>query len=174
MKLYIKSLSIQEQKLVIEPTNDTSHIMYQLIQAFKGSKKVWECEIGQKKEKRSLNANSYAWTLLTKIADVLRTSKEEEYLKALKKYGQSQVVSVIKDGVELLKRSVKYCEEFGESTLNGKEFVHIKVYTGSSEFDKREMAIFIDGIISDCKELDIETMTPNEIERLKNAWGNVK
>lgn len=174
MKLSINSLSIQDNKLVIEPTNDTTHTMYKLIQEYKNSNKPYECEIQPKKQKRSLNANAYAWTLLTKIADLLRTSKEEEYLNALKKYGQSQVVSVVKEGVELLKRSVKYCEEWQESELNGKTFVHIKVFTGSSEFDTKEMAIFIDGIVSDCKDLGIETMTEKEINHLKELWGTSK
>ena len=38
-------------------------------------------EIKEHKEKRSLTANAYAWSLIGKIADALRTSKEETYLK---------------------------------------------------------------------------------------------
>jgi hypothetical protein len=45
------------------------------------------------------------------------------------------------------------------------------VYKGSSEFDTKEMSIFIDGIVSEAKELGIETMTPNEIARLNGLWG---
>ncbi len=126
-------------------------------------------KIDKHREKRSLNANNYAWKLISEIANVCRTSKEEVYLEMLKRYGQSEIVSVLAHIP--IKEYVKYCEEAGESKLNGKLFKHYKVFKGSSEFDTREMSIFIDGIVSDAKELEIQTMTPNEIARLKSLWG---
>lgn len=126
-------------------------------------------KIGRHREKRSLNANNYAWKLMTEIANVCRTSKEEVYLEMLKRYGQSEIISALAHIP--IKEYVKYCEEAGESTLNGKLFKHYKVYKGSSEFDTREMSIFIDGIVSDAKELEIPTETPEQIARLKAMWG---
>jgi hypothetical protein len=32
------------------------------------------------------------------------------------------------------------------------------------------MAILIDGIISEAKDLEIETLPPREVERLKEMW----
>lgn len=126
-------------------------------------------EIKEYKEKRSLNANAYAWCLLTKIADVVRADKEEVYLTMLKRYGQSELVSVLSDiNVEGF---FKYYEVAGTSMLNGKEFTHYKVFKGSSEYDTREMSILIDGIVSEAKLLDIETLPPHEIQRLKDLWG---
>ena len=52
-------------------------------------------DLSEHREKRSRNANSYAWTLIGKIADALRTDKEEIYLYMLKHYGQSEIVSVL-------------------------------------------------------------------------------
>ncbi len=172
MKLLINSLQVLNGVLIIEPTKDSLKNLNKLQAEYKPDK-PYECEIAPKKKKRSLNANAYAWVLITEIANVLRTDKEEVYFEMLKKYGQSQVVSVVKEGLEIFKRSVKYCEEWQEAELNGKTFVHVKVFTGSSEFDTREMAIFIDGIVSDCKDLGIETITPTELKRLKNSWGKV-
>jgi hypothetical protein len=126
-------------------------------------------KIDKYREKRSLNANAYAWKLITEIANRVRTSKDEVYLEMLKRYGQSEIISVLAHIP--IKEHVKYCEEAGESTLNGKLFKHYKVYKGSSEFDSREMSIFIDGIVSDAKELEIQTMTPDEIAKLKSLWG---
>ena len=126
-------------------------------------------KIDKYREKRSLNANAYAWKLMTEIANRVRTSKDEVYLEMLKRYGQSEIISVLAHIP--IKEYVKYCEEAGESKLNGKLFKHYKVYKGSSEFDSREMSIFIDGIVSDAKELGIQTMTPNEIAKLKSLWG---
>ena len=132
--------------------------------------KVKVCKIDHYRKKRSLNSNSYAWALITQIADKLRADKEEIYFQMLKRYGPSSVVSVVEEAAEVFKKSVKYCEEFGQSVLNGKNFVHIKVYMGSSEFDTKQMSIFIDGIVNEATELKIPTMTPSEIEKLKSSW----
>lgn len=127
-------------------------------------------KIDRYREKRSLNANNYAWKLITEIANETRQSKEEVYLKMLKEYGQSDMVSV---RAEIpVKHYFKYYEEAGESTLKGKLFKHYRVYMGSSEFDTLEMSIFIDGIVSEAKNLGIETMTPNEIAKMKDLWGD--
>lgn len=120
------------------------------------------------REKRSLDSNAYAWKLMTEIANVLRTSKEEVYLEMLKRYGQSDLVSV-KSSIDV-KPYFKYYEEAGKSVLNGTDFTHYRVYKGSSEFDSREMAILIDGIVSECKDLNIETLSPEEIKSMKEAW----
>lgn len=125
-------------------------------------------EIKEHKAKRSLNANSYCWALIGEIANVLRTSKDEIYLLMLKRYGQSEIISVRSD-VDV-KGFIKYYEVVGQGVVNGKEFNHIKVFKGSSEYDTKEMAILIDGIVSEAEELGIETLPPNEVERLKNLW----
>lgn len=126
-------------------------------------------EIKPYRQHRSLNANAYAWTLIGKIADAVRAGKDEIYLKCLKRYGQSELISVLSHVP--IGSYIKYYEEAGESKLNGKDFTHYRVYKGSSEFDTREMSIFIDGVVSEAKGLGIQTETPNEIARMKALWG---
>lgn len=125
-------------------------------------------EIKPYREKRSLNANAYAWKLIGEIADIVRSSKDEVYLEMLRKYGQSELISVLSHIP--IEQYVKYCDEVGESKLNGKMFKHYRVYKGSSEFDTREMSILIDGIVGEAKELGIQTETPAELERMKSLW----
>lgn len=127
-----------------------------------------DIELKPHHEKRSLNANAYAWKLITEIANVVRVDKEDIYLRMLQRYGQSKMISVQADIP--LTGYIKYYTEAGESTLKGKVFKHYKVYKGSSEFDKREMAILIDGIVTEAKELGIQTETPEEIEKMKSLW----
>ena len=55
-------------------------------------------ELKKYRLKRSLNANNYAWSLLNEIANVLRADKDEVYLRLLKRYGQSDMISVRSDG----------------------------------------------------------------------------
>ena len=139
-----------------------------MVDALKGVEKL-AVKVDAYREKRSLNANNYAWSLLTKIGNATRQSKEDAYFLMLKRYGQSEMISVLAHIP--IERYVKYCEEAGESTLNGKLFKHYRVYKGSSEFDTKEMSIFLDGVVSEAKELGIPTETPNEIARLKSLWG---
>lgn len=126
-------------------------------------------EIKQHREKRSLTANAYAWVLIGKIADAIRSSKDEVYLMMLKRYGQRTVVSIRADiNVDGF---FKYYEPFATGYIGDTEFTHYHIFKGSSEYDSREMAILIDGIISEAKELEIETLPPEEVMRLKERWN---
>ena len=120
--------------------------------------------IKEYKPKRSLSQNAYAWKLITEIGNILRKSKEEVYLQMLKDYGQSEVVSILSDVIP--DGYFKYFEAIGTGIVNNKEFTHYKIYKGSSEFDSKEMTIFIDGIIQECTQLGIPTLTPDEIASL--------
>ena len=122
-------------------------------------------EIKEKRKKRSLSQNAYAWGLIGKIADIMRLSKEEVYLKMLKSYGQSTLISVLSEVNP--NEYFKYYETIGKGTVNGKEFTHYKFFKGSSEYDSKEMTIFIDGIIQECQQLGIETLTPEQIASLR-------
>ena len=122
-------------------------------------------EIKEHKDKRSLSQNAYAWKLIMELGNVLRKSKEEVYLQMLKDYGQSEIVSILSSINP--KGYFKYYESVGTGIVNDKEFTHYKIYKGSSEFDRREMSIFIDGIIHECHQLGINTLTKEEILKLK-------
>lgn len=121
-------------------------------------------EVTEYHPKRSLSANAYAWALINKIADAQRMSKEDVYLQMLKDYGQSEFVSVLSN-IDV-KGYFKYYEEYGKGHVEGREFTHYKVYKGSSEFNSKEMAVLIDGIIQEARQLGIETITPAEKERM--------
>ena len=134
--------------------------------------KAGNYEIEQKRKKRSNDANALCWKLCTEIANVLRADKDSIYLDMLKKYGQSDIVSVLSSVA--VKGYFKYYDEFGKGTVNGKEFTHYKVYKGSSEYDTREMSILIDGIIDEAKALDIEVISEREKSLLLQEWENGK
>ncbi len=132
-------------------------------------KKQYIIEIKQYQHKRSLDANAYFWTLCNELGNVLRMDKDDVYLNMLKAYGQSEIISVCSD-IDV-KGYFKYYDEFGKGYVNDKEFTHYKVYKGSSEYDTREMSILIDGIVQECKQQGIETMTPDELAALKAGWN---
>lgn len=137
----------------------------QIIQWLYNQDKDKKFAIKEFKEKRSLDQNAYAWKLITEIGNVLRKSKEEVYLQMLRDYGQSEIVSILSSINPI--GYFKYYEAIGTGIVNNKEFTHYKIFKGSSEFDSKEMSIFIDGIVQECKQLGINTLTPDEIAQLK-------
>ena len=42
---------------------------------------------------------------------------------------------------------------------------------GSHTYNTDEMSKLIDGAVSEAKDLDIETLTPNQIREMKERWG---
>ena len=129
-------------------------------------------EIKKYREKRSLNANAYCWVLLQKLAEKLNTTKDELYLIMLERYGQFTHIVVKPNVVDKVKEEWRTVRELGEIEVNGKKGIQLQCYFGSSTYDTKEMATLIDGIVSECKELGIETLTLDDLENLKNSWGN--
>lgn len=134
-----------------------------LYQYIKDDEKLFE--IKEFKYKRSKSQNSYAWELIGKLADKMTKTKDEMYLEMLKDYGQSEIVSIKSDVNPV--GYFKYYEEIGKGYINGKEFTHYKIFKGSSNYDTKEMSIFIDGIIQECSNLGIPTLTDEQIKEMR-------
>lgn len=117
------------------------------------------------KKKRSLSQNGYLWKLVTEIGNKVGESKEKIYKDMLKHYGQSELISMLSN----INPSgyIKYYEEFGKSTLNGKKFTHYKMYKGSSTYNTLEMKYLLDGVIQECEQLGIPTLSDEEISKMR-------
>lgn len=122
-------------------------------------------EIKELKKHRTLSQNSYVWKLINEIANKVNKSKDEVYLEMLKSYGQSEVVSM-KSNINP-NGYFKYFEEIGTGYVNGVEFKHFRIFKGSSEYDTLEMKYLIDGVIQEAENLDIPTLTKEQIEQMR-------
>lgn len=128
------------------------------------------------RQKRSLDANAYAWVLMSKIANHpdIASSKEEIYEQMLQKYGSiyqdesGYITITVKKSVDM----AKVDGHWKHIKDNGK-FASYLMIKGSSEYDTAEMSRFIDRIVEEAQELGIETATPDELERMKQEWGAV-
>lgn len=125
-------------------------------------------------DKRSLNANAYAFVLCSKIAEKINSTKEEVYEQMLQAYGtvddEVPPITVIA-GVDMSKFADHFFR-FDSRKIGDKEFDCYLRIKGSSEMDSKEMSHFIEGIVFEAKQLGIETMTPNEILEMNARWGN--
>ena len=139
--------------------------------------KIKNCEKLQIKavkhrERRSLDANAYAWVLMQKIAEAVHSDKWSVYLEMLAKYSRAFTHVIVRpDVVPRFEAEWRTVRNLGEITVNGQTGIQLQLYFGSSTFDTKEMSVFIDGLIEECRQLEIETLPPNEIERMKREWG---
>ena len=133
-----------------------------------------DIEIKTKRKNRSLDANAYMWVLCDKIAAEVGITKEEVYREHIHNVGVFADIAIQTD------RSNAFIEAF-ES--NGTGWIaerqmdcklpncdKIRCYYGSSTYDSKQMSRLIDDLIDTAKELDIETLSPDELERMKEAW----
>lgn len=122
------------------------------------------------RKKRSRNANALLWECLGRIAAVLRTDKWDVYLKMLRRYGEYTYICVKPKAVEMLKRQWRECESIGEININGMPAVQMLCYYGSSTYDTRQFAVLLDGVISEMKELGLETPEEETLRLSLEQW----
>lgn len=130
---------------------------------------IFDLTITPHRKKRSLNANAYLWALIGQMADILREEKEAIYRILLERYGQFEVIEMRSD-IDPGKW-FKYTAPIGEVTHDGKKYNQFKAFRGSSEYDTREMAILLDGVVNEATNMGIATITEEELNRMKGAWG---
>ena len=128
-------------------------------------------------EKRSLDANAYLWVLLGKIAQKVKgKEKEDIYRTYIRETGTFNIVPVRSDLIEhwnkiWTSKGVGWVTEDIGECKHTKGYHNIKCYYGTSLYDTAQMSHLIDLVVQDCKQLGIETMTPAELERIKQLWN---
>lgn len=167
---------------VLNITKDWESNQYQITlsvneaSAMNGIDEIRNCEklsikATKYRKKRSLDANAYAWVLFTKIAEAVDSSKDEVYEEMLQKYGvlyqddDGYITITVREDVDMTK--VQGHWKFYKGNGKFSSYLMIK---GSSEYSTSEMAKFIDAVVLEAKELGIETLPPDELERMKRLW----
>lgn len=117
--------------------------------------RILRVELHSVNKKRTLDQNAYMWALMTKIAEALGSTADEVYEIMLERYGVKTYQAVPSDEVHVL--DLYNCRELGRRTLDGVEYISYVGTIGSSKYDTAQMGRMLDGIISECQELDIDT-----------------
>lgn len=142
-----------------------------------------DVEIKKHSEKRSLDANSYYWLLCSRLAEAMDVTKPFAHNYLLRHYGQIEIVGgqavyiVIPDTDESKKQVDEeqlYHLKPTSQVKEGKDGMMYRTYMmlkGSSAYDTREMSVLIDGLVSECRDAGIETLPPEELERMMAAYG---
>ena len=152
-------------------------IPYREAKKFTGEMKdrKYVLEIHEYRQRRSLDANAYCWLLLGKLSAKLGIPADQLYREAIQDVGDNFYIMPIRDNA--VERWVAIwqhngigwiCENLGPSKIDG--YTNVLNYYGSSVYDKAQMARLIDIIVDECKEQGIETLTPEELARLREEW----
>ena len=143
------------------------------------SKYLWNLDkdkkysIKEHKEKRSIRANNYAWELIGKIGIELKRNKNEIYREFIRNRGIYRIITLSNNSVPTFiklwnDRGLGWLCETSETEIEG--FTDVIAYYGSSSYSTKQMAYFIDYVIQEAKLLGIETLPPDEIEKMKKDW----
>lgn len=137
-----------------------------------------DVELKPHRAKRSLDANAYYWKLVSLMAEKLKTSNNELHNILLARYGYPEIINnamvtvPLKEDIDHNKIEGIHLKPSGYSTTNSKGTVFTVYYLmrGSHTYNTKEMSRLIDGIISEAKELGIDTLTPEEKARMMAAY----
>lgn len=133
------------------------------------------------REKRSLNANAYYWTLVEKISNLLGASRPYIHNMLLRDYGTLEIVAGYNVPVYLpdcqeaellaLESEDDHLKPTSRSKLiNGELFREYLRIKGSRRYDTAEMSVLINGAVSEAEIMGIEVLPPDELERMMAAY----
>ena len=129
---------------------------------------------------RGLSANAYMWELLQKLSVALKSTSEDVYRLMIHRYGFFYPIPVVPEDVDDFTSKWQssgigwLIEQCGRYEMYGKEVVELHCWPGSSSYDTKQMSVLIDGVIDECKQLDIETLPPEKLAIMKEEWGRSK
>ena len=165
-------MKLTTENLLVEPALsggaiirfETLDLKYkpELLHKYEGKKIT--VDIKEKRGGRSLDANAYCWVLCDKIAAVkgLMVKKTDVYKQAVRDYGVTSIVAIQKEAVPAFIKSWSSQGYGNDADVIGPmnehpDYMWVRVYHGSSTYDKKEMSVLIDGLVADCHQLDIDT-----------------
>ena len=120
-----------------------------------------------KEDKWSKSSLKYVWSLINQIGNLLMTNKDEEYLILLRRYSQSEIeVCPTSEWTQRKnEKDIRYYDILDERVVEDTPITIAKWYKGIHQMSSRELNLFIEGVKSECKELNIDTETPSEVAR---------
>ncbi len=137
---------------------------------------VIKVDIRKHYPRRNMSVNKYFHVLVNAIAEKLDVGENEIKAKLVCDYGAPLKDSSGNNTGFKLPESVDvglvypYSKCFDVRVENGIVFRCYLLYKRTRFMDTKEMCRLIDGAVSEAKNLDIETDTPDEIARLKSLW----
>lgn len=169
------SISYASGKLVVSfEVDGNKESLFQTLEELRATERL-TIKVAKFREKRSLDANAYAWVLLSKLAEKLNIPKTEIYRSMIKEIGgnsdtvcvQDKAVDSLRDGWE--RNGIGWVTETMPSKLPG--CTNVILYYGSSSYDKAQMCRLVNLITEECRQQNIEYKSEAELNSLLGRWG---
>ena len=136
-------------------------------------------DVSKTRQHRSLNANAYFYQLCGEIAEAIDSSKDEVHHQMIFRYGQYKrtkdgnlVFCMRPTSEDFMDDPTRHLKPTGRTEMrNGVSYSWYVEMRGSHEYNTQEMAKLIDGVVSECKELGIETLSDDELRRIEAQNG---
>ena len=123
-----------------------------------------EYEIKEYKSQRNKDQNAKYWKLLNELSRVVKIGVEELHFNMLKNYSPRYEILVPEDYTI---RGIEYYEKKSTIKKGDKLFNVYQVFTPSHELKTDEFAILLDGLCEECKQVGIETYSPDELKEIE-------
>lgn len=134
-------------------------------------------ELTEKKRKRSLDSNAYFHVLCDKLRQKLGISMARCKNHLISDYGQIQYIDdqpmIYKTNAPedyMMELETLHTKLIKVTSENNNEVYFYRVYRGSHTYNSSEMAALIRETVNECKQMGINTATPDEIARMNALW----
>lgn len=170
-----REISLEGGEIRIRPLREDMGAAMALVR--KHRDRVYDLEIKEHREKRSLDANAKFWALCGELSAAVRVPAKEIYQQYIRDIGGNyEIVPVKEDHIKDWNRvwcsghEGRQTEDMGPCrSLHG--YHNIKSYISSSDYDSKQMSRLLDLLIQDCKQVGIETLSEREKSLLIDDWG---
>jgi hypothetical protein len=158
------------------------HITVTVTQDFRGDFETLKdsevnVQIKKWREPRSKDANAYFHVLVNKIAEAQSLGDDEVKRSLVIEYGalakdeNGNTLGAMLPVSANMDDFYPYTRCYKTMELDGREYRCYLFYKRTHTLDSKEMARLIDGAIYTARELGIDTDTPEQIARYKEAWN---
>ena len=131
-------------------------------------------EVREWKEHRSLSANAYFHVLVNKIAGRMNLGEDEVKRSLVLDYGTvaedkdgNMILLNLPDGTEPESLGIKYSKWLSAYQDHGRTKNTYLIYNETHRLDTKEFSRLVDGAVQTAKDLGIEVMIPQDLERLE-------
>ncbi|MBF1026250.1 MAG: hypothetical protein HXK89_02495 [Lachnospiraceae bacterium] len=114
------------------------------------------------RNRRSIDANAFLWACLGEIARAINSDTWSVYLYMLERYGKFTHILVKPEAVEQVRQVWRETKIVGEKD----GMIQMLCFFGSSTYNTKEFSQLLDGVVSEMKEMHLETPPDEEMKRL--------
>lgn len=114
------------------------------------------------RNRRSIDANAFLWACLGEIARAISSDTWSIYLYMLERYGKFTHILVKSEAVEQVRQVWRETKIVGEKD----GMIQMLCFFGSSTYNTKEFSQLLDGVVSEMKEMHLETPPDEEMKQL--------